>query len=259
MIFQRVTQLFAYRSLLMNFVSKEIKLKYKDSFLGFLWSFMNPLIMLFIYTFVFKYILKLQIQNFELFLFTGLLAWNYFNISINMSANSLINQGNLLKKIYFPREIIPLSIVLSNLLSYFIMSLIIIVATILVTGDLSDYIYLYPLVLVITVLFTTGISFIVSILTVRYRDVSYLVEVILLFLFYMTPIVYSDKLVPEEYQSIIAGNPLTEMVNLHRAIFLPSVDLHWDQLAIFSCISIVVFLIGYRVFKKGEMGIVEKL
>ncbi|AWB46186.1 ABC transporter permease [Paenibacillus sp. CAA11] len=259
MIFHKMTQLFNYRSLLMNFVSKEIKLKYKDSVLGFIWSFMNPLIMLFIYTFVFKHILKFQIENFELFLFAGLLAWNFFNISINTSANSLIYQGNLLKKVYFPREIIPLSIVLSNLLNYFIMSVIIVVATVIVEGGLSVYIYLYPLVLVTTVLFTTGISFIVSILTVKFRDISYLVDVILLFLFYLTPIVYSNELVPKEYASIINGNPITEMVNLHRAVFLPTVDLHWDQLSIFTCLSIIVFLIGYTMFKKGEMGIVEKL
>lgn len=259
MLSNKLGVLYDHRNLLMNFVSKEVKLKYKNSVLGFLWSFMNPIIMLCIYTFVFKYILKLQIQNFELFLFSGLLAWNFFNLSITMSSQSLLNQSNLIKKIYFPREIIPLSIVLSNLLNYFVMSLIVVIATLITEHSISQYIYLFPLIIVCTILFTSGIALLVSLITVKYRDVSYLIEVVLLFLFYMTPIVYSPDLVPEQYVNIINLNPVTQLVNLHRSVLLPNYLLEWTSVIVYVFVSLIVFFIGYALFKRGEMQIVENL
>ncbi|MFC7679255.1 ABC transporter permease [Paenibacillus sp. GCM10028914] len=252
-------RLYEYKSLLINFTNKEIKLKYKNSILGFLWSFLNPLVMLGIYTFVFKYVIKIQIEDFELFLFSGLISWTFLNSTIVMSSNSLINQGNLIKKVYFPREVIPLSVVFSNFINYMVMIVIIFLATLLIQGEVSSHIYLLPLIIGITILFTTGLSLIVSIMTVKYRDVSYLVEVLLLFLFYMTPIVYSQELVPTEYLYLISLNPFNWMVSLHRAVFLPGINFEWTDFNALFVVSLLVFWIGYSLFKKKEMSIVEKL
>lgn len=253
-----IRNIYAFRELLINLTVKELKLKYKNSVFGFVWSFLNPLLMLMIYTFAFKMILKVPIENFGLFVFAGLAPWLFLQGAVTHSANSLISNGNLIKKVYFPREIIPLSIVGANLFNYLIISLVLIVATLIIEGGLTLGVLLYPLGLSVLFLLTSGLSLLVSSLTVRYRDLAHLVEVFFTVFFYLTPIIYSVSLIPKDYQVYVLANPLTGLVDLHRAIYLGYPVEQWWAILLTAAIAVLVFVVGYTVFKAREAQIAEE-
>ena len=195
--------LYNYRELLKTNVQKEIRGKYKNSFLGVLWSFLNPLLQICVYALVFPLILKNDQPNYVIFLCVALIPWTFFTSCIQQSASTMLQNGNIIKKVYFPREILPISVVTSGTIN-FLISTIIIFAFLLIFGlGITKYVLYFPIILIIQYFLQLGISLILSSVTVYLRDLEHLIGVALQLLFYATPIVYAAEAIPEDFKFII--------------------------------------------------------
>lgn len=254
-----IKELYQYRELLKTSVNKEIRGKYKGSFLGVLWSFVNPLLMTLVYAIVFPFILKGGQEHYITFLIIGILAWNWFTVVISQGTFCIIGNGGIIKKVYFPREILPISVVTSGLVNYLI-SLPIILIFLLFSGiGLSWYLLALPLVIVTQYILMLGIIFITSAVNVYIRDAEYIINFIVQMLFYATPVLYSTTLFPENIRWILYLNPMTTIINSYRDIFyyqqLPDIKM----LLIVLLISILILIVGINVFRKLKKGFAEEI
>ena len=251
--------LYDYRELLKNNVKKEIRGKYKNSFLGVLWSFLNPLLQITVYAIVFPLILRNTQENYVIFVCCGLIPWTFFATAINRASFTMVENGNILKKVYFPREILPISIVTSEAVNFLISTIIIILFVIFGGLGITKYIILYPIVLIAQYILLIAISLIVSVVTVYFRDLQHLIGVALQLLFYAAPVVYSPENIPEQYSWILKYNPMTYIINAYRDIFYTQKMVNLKSLAVLIIGSIIACVIGYMIFNKLQKGIAEQL
>ena len=249
-IFKRLYQ---YRELLKTSIKKDIGGKYKNSFLGVIWSFINPLLQICVYAIVFPLIMRNNIENYTVFMVCGLIPWTYFASVINRSANVMIENGNIIKKVYFPREILPISLVTSETIT-FLISTVIIIGFVLITGvGISTLLLLAQYIILI------GISLIVSCVTVYFRDLQHFIGVFLQLLFYGTPIVYSIDTIPERFRWILNINPMTHIIEGYRDIFYYQQMPNMKSIFVIIAIGILVVLIGYAIFNKLQKRFAEEL
>lgn len=252
-------EIYNYRELLKNNVKKEVRGRYKNSFLGIVWTFLNPLLQLAVYATIFPLILKTTQPNYVIFVCVGLIPWAFFTTTVSQSASTIIANGNILKKVYFPREILPISIVTSNSINFLISTLIILSFVIFSGMGISKYVVFYPLILIVQYIFQLGIAFILSALTVFIRDIEHFVQIILMVLFYATPIVYDGKSIPQAFSFIIKLNPMAHIINGYRDIFYNQTTPDFKNLSVLFLISIIFCTLGYFVFKKLQRGFAEEL
>ena len=252
-------KIYNYRELLKNNVKKEIRGRYKQSFLGVMWTFLNPLLQLAVYAFIFPLILKTTQPYYVIFVCVGLIPWTFFTATISQSTWTIIGNGNIVKKVYFPREILPISVVTSNMVN-FLISTIIIVAFCLFYGlGLTKYILLYPVILLIQYVFQLALSFVLSAITVYFRDLEHFVQIFLMLLFYATPIVYSSESIPDAFKFIIILNPMAHIIEAYRDIFYNQTMPDLAALGTVFVISIALCIGGYFIFKKLQRGFAEQL
>ena len=251
--------LYNYRELLKTSVKKEVRSKYKNSFLGVVWSFLNPLLQIVVYAIIFSLILKNKQENYAIFLCCGIIPWTFFSISINRSAFIMIENGNIIKKVYFPREIIPISVVLAETINFLISTLIILGFVIIGGIGITKYLLFYPIILIAQYLVIISIAFVVSSICVYFRDLQHFIGIILQLLFYATPIVYSQDSIPGEYQWILKINPMTYIINAYRDIFYYQKAFDILPLIILLFIGIVTSYVGYKIFYKLQKGFAEQL
>ena len=210
--------LYQYRELLKTNIQKEIRGKYKGSFLGVLWSFLNPLLMVLVYALVFSIILRQDIPNYIIFLIVGVIPWNFFTTVINQGTNCIWINSGIIKKVYFPREILPVSVVLAGLVN-FLISCIIIMLFVLISGmGFSWHLVWLPLIAILQTLFSLGLLFALCAIDTFARDVEYLVTFLLNLLFYATPIVYTADMFGQ-YKWILYLNPMTHFIEASKSIF----------------------------------------
>lgn len=251
--------LYNYRELLKTNVKKDIGGKYKNSFLGVLWSFINPLLQIAVYAFVFQIIMRSNIENYAVYLCCALVPWQYFSNVVLRGAATIIDNGNIIKKVYFPREILPISIVTSEGIN-FLISTIIILGFVIISGiGLSVNIFWYFIILAIQYVISLGISFIVSSLSVYFRDLLHLLGVFMQLLFYATPIVYSASNVPEGFRWLLRINPMSYLIEGYRSIFYDKMLPDFQSLGIALLMGIALCVIGYLIFRKLEKGFAEEL
>lgn len=251
--------LYEYRELLKNNIKKDVGGKYKNSFLGVLWSFVNPLLQITVYAFVFQIILKSNIENYAVYLCCGLIPWQYFSSVVMRGAATVIDNGNIIKKVYFPREILPISLVSSEGVNFLISSLIILGFVIFSGIGLSINILWYFVILVIQFIVSIGIAFIVSSLSVYFRDFLHILGIIMQLLFYATPIVYSINSVPERFRLLVKLNPMSYLIESYRDIFYNKTMPNFQNLGIALGMGIVLLVVGYFIFKKLEKRFAEEL
>lgn len=252
-------ELYQYRELLKTNIKKEIRGKYKGSWLGVLWTFLNPLLMLAVYSFVFPYILRVNVENYTIFMIVALIPWNFFTTAIQMGTGSVVANGAILKKVYFPREIIPISVTTSQLVN-FLITCIIMFAFIIFSGvGFSIHLLLFPVLVLIQYMITLAFTFILSAITVFIRDVDHFVSVILMLGFYATPIVYQANMLPQKFQWALNLNPMAQLVEAYRAILYYHQMPNWSILGIWGVASVVLLIVGYAIFKKLEKSFVEEL
>ena len=251
--------LYNYRELLKTSVKKEVRSKYKNSFLGVVWSFLNPLLQIVVYAIIFSLILKNKQENYAIFLCCGIIPWSFFSIAINKSAFTMIENGNIIKKVYFPREIIPISVVTAETINFLISTLIIIGFTVIGGIGISKFILFYPIILGVQYLIILAFSFIVSSICVYFRDLQHFIGIILQLLFYATPIVYSQDAIPREYQWILKYNPMTYIINAYRDIFYYQRLMDFMPLIILFFIGVLACIGNYKIFNKLQKGFAEQL
>jgi ABC-type polysaccharide/polyol phosphate export permease len=254
-----ISDLYEYRELLKNNIKKEIRGKYKGAWLGILWSFLNPLFMLVIYSIVFSQIMKVNIPNYSMFMFVALIPWTFFTTTVANGTSSIIANGGIIKKVYFPREIIPVSVVTSNTVNFLISSIITFAFLLLSGVGITKYALLFPIILLIQYILTLGIIFILSSVTVFVRDIEHFVQIILMALFYGTPIVYSMSMVPAKLAWILNLNPMTPIVSAYRDILFYQKMPDFNTLLIECLIIILIFFVGLFSFRKLQRNFVEEL
>ena len=252
-------EIYQYRELLKTNVKKEIRGKYKHSFLGVLWSYLNPLLQILVYAIVFPVILKVQQENYLIFVCSGLIPWTFFTTVISQSASVIVANNNIVKKVYFPREILPISVTLSAAVNFMISTLIVLAFSLASGLGLSWQLIFYPIVLLVQMVLCVGLSFFTSSLTVYFRDLEHFIGIALMMMFYVTPIVYSFDSLPPRYVKIMMLNPMAHIIDGYRSIFYSHSIPNFINLGIVFGASLILCIIGYLVFKKLEKRFAEEI
>lgn len=246
--------LWAYRDLLYFLTLRDIKAKYAQSILGVGWAVINPLLQALIFTVIFGNLAELASDGvpYLLFNFTAMVAWTYFSGVLTGTTASLVANRGMLSKIYFPRLILPLSAALGVLLDFFI-GLGVLFGLLFYYGMVPAWtLVLLPVLLLVLLLTGLGVGTFLAALAVQYRDVQYAMSLVVRVLIYSAPVVYSMALVPEEWRSVYALNPLVGVIESMRAIFLHTRPMPWDYLATGGGIAIILFLAGTLYFRRSE-------
>ena len=209
---------YQFREVLFRIVSRDLKIKYKRTFLGYFWSLLNPILQLSVLTVVFSHAMRLGMKDYTLYLFSGLIAWTFFQTTLALSSTSILENENFIKKIYIPKLLFPLSRVLLRLID-FVFSLVALTLLGLALGfPLQPTLLLVPIAVCLLVLFTLGSGVIASVLTVYFRDVEYLLGVFLQLLYFATPILYPPQIIPERYQPLVQLNPLHSQILIFQKL-----------------------------------------
>lgn len=252
-------ELYNYRQLLKSNVRKEIRGKYKGSFLGVLWSFVNPLLTTLVYAIVFPFILKNAQEHYTTFIVIAVLPWSFFTTCIAQGTNCILANGGIIKKVYFPREILPLSIAVSGLINFLISCAIICIFLIFSGIGFSWYLLLLPLIIIIEFILIIGIILITGAIDVYVRDLEYIINFFISMLFYATPVLYSMSMFPKKIQLLLHLNPMTTIIESYRDIFYYQQMPNLLGLFLVLIFSLILMFIGIKVFKKLEKGFAEEL
>lgn len=257
---KHLREIYDYRQMIYSLVRKELRGRYKGSALGFLWTFINPLLQLLVYTFVFSIVMPNNIDKFYLYLFIGLIPWLFFSGSLTGGAACILNQKDMVKKIYFPREVMPIAYVTSNFVNM-LLCFIVIFAVILVSGigiNIKAVLYL-PIIWIVEYIMCLGGAMLTSALTVYFRDLEYILGIVTMAWMYMTPVVYSLEMVPERLRPLMNLNPMTPVIVAYRDILYSKQIPELGTLASGFTLGIIVLVIGYIVFQKLQRGFAEEL
>ena len=261
-MWHNLAQLARYRGLIQSLVARELKARYRGSVLGFFWSFVNPLLLLLVYTFVFTYILparfetpdgKGSLDHYALFLFCGLLPWTWFASSLLEASGALISGGNLIKKVLFPAEVLPIVSVLANMVHFFLGLLILVVFLVAYrhVPDLGGLVW-FPVAVAIQLLFTLALALILSALTVHFRDIRDLLANLLTFWFFATPIVYPYFLDSvARFRWLFDFNPFFHLATSYQEILYfagPFGHVRW--LLALGVASAGLFVVAYWIFDR---------
>jgi ABC-2 type transport system permease protein len=283
-----VREIWAYRELLRSLVTKELKVKYKNSFLGFLWSLLRPLCLLLIYWLVLGKFLRSNIPDYAFYLFAGLVAWDLFGSTVNAATGSIVTNSGLIKKVYFPREILPLATVGAGLVHFGLQLLVMFAVLVAFRYDfLGANLLLLPLAIIPLVAFLVAISLLVSAANVFLRDVQHLIEVFLLFWFWLTPIVYpinfafdvfgKRELFGIRLSTIYMLNPMANIVvafqrgiykrlsapdeqgNLVKVLYQATFGTYLGRLAVVTAISFALIWLAQRIFARFQGNFAQEL
>ena len=258
-IAKHINGIWEFKYLIYNLVLRDLKIKYKGSTLGFLWSLLNPLLMIVVYTVAFNYVIKIKVENFPIFLFSALLPWNFLSTTLAMGVTSITENSNLVKKVYFPREVLPLSIVLVNLFHFFL-TFAVLIPALLFFKIQPGFSFLFLVVIIFfQTLFVLGLTLLVSALNVYYRDVKHFLEVLLNLWFWVTPIIWPVTLLPEKYQNYVYLNPFTPFVEAYRDIILHGKFPQHLTLLMVVVIGILTFFLGTFIFHKKQRRFAEEI
>lgn len=254
-----IKEIYDYREMIFNLVRKDLRTRYKGSILGFLWTFVNPLLQLIVYTAVFSTIMKVNVDKFYIYLFVALIPWLFFTSSIMEGATSILSGKDLIKKIYFPRIILPISVVSAAFMNM-VFSMVIVFAALIFSGiGLSVYILFLPLIMLLEFIFALGFAFVFSALTVYFRDLQHILGIVTMAWFYGTPIVYTEDMVPKQYIGLFYLNPMTGIIGAYRDV------LYYKRFPVVTNLygiliwSAAALIFGYLLFIKLQKNFVEEL
>ncbi len=264
---QHFRELFHYRDLTYNLVVRDLKARYKNSVLGFLWSLLNPLGMMVVFTTVFTIMVpNARVANYPIFLLAGLLPWNFFSAGVLSGTNSVVFNAGLVKKVYFPREVLPISNVLSNLVNFLLALLVLFAVLIVFRMRFSPWLWMLPVVIAVQTCFTLGMVLFLSTLNVFYRDTIMVMEVIMQAWFFLTPVFYPIEILPRSYQVlgvtldirrlVYILNPMASIVAAYRDVLYWGVhtDLRFFMRTVATSLAVLAF--GYWFFRRysGRFG-----
>lgn len=254
--FRRLTYLWDLLSVL---VGRDIKLRYKRSLLGMAWSFLNPLAQFLILEFVFNRVLPLDIPNYTPFLFTGILAWNWFHTALVLATSAIVDNRELIRRPGFPPAVLPLIAVMSNLI-HFLIALPILAVLLIMSGSWPTSTLLWlPVVIALEFLIILSLAYFLATLQVTFRDTQYLLEVLMLLGFYLTPVFYDAGLVPARYQLVYQLNPMAVVIDTYRAVLLRGEMPNVQNFGWIAVAAGVLLVVGYRVFMRASYHFAEEL
>lgn len=253
-------ELWQYREMIVSLVKRDLKSRYKGSILGFLWMFLNPLLQLCVYTIVFSVIMRSGIEKYYLFLFVALVPWIFFSTCLSGGTMVVFGQQDMVKKIYFPREVLPIAFTTSQfvnmLLSFLVIFAVVFVERIEIKWQAWACL---PLVMIIEYILALGITFLASALTVYFRDLEHILGIVSMAWMYLTPVLYSIDMVPEEYQMIAQLNPMTPITIAYRDILYYGQMPELNTLVNAIVLGIAVLLVGKVSFSRLQRGFAEEL
>lgn len=257
MIFKEI---YDYREMISSLVRKDLRGRYKGSVLGFMWTFINPLFQLLVYTMVFSIIMRSGIEKYYLFLFVALVPWIFFSTSLTGGATCILGSSDMVKKIYFPREVIPVSYVTSMFVNM-VLSFLVVFVVILVTGygfNLSALLFL-PLIMAVEYFLALGMTLLVSALTVYFRDLSYILGILTMAWQFLTPVMYASSMVPEELMPVWGLNPMTPVIEAYREVLYYKQVPHIRTLSMACFLGVFFLLAGEICFRKLQKGFAEEM
>ena len=259
MLIRRLALFWRYRDLVVNVVRRDLQVRYKGSTLGFAWSLAHPLVMAAVYTLAFRYVIRVGIPNFPLFLLAGLMPWMFLSSSLNIATASIVDNGALVRKVAFPRALLPLSAVASQFVQFVTMyGVIVPVALALGVGVSWAWLALLPM-MALQLLFVAGLGLGLSTAYVYFRDTRHLVEVFLQVWFWLTPIVYAPSFVPERFRGFLRLNPMTPFVTSYQTIVLEHRLPPSSDLLLSLVLAVFVVLAGLQVFARHEARFAERV
>jgi ABC-type polysaccharide/polyol phosphate export permease len=260
-------ELLRYHHLILNLAARDLKVRYKNSALGFVWSLLNPLGMMVVFTVVFTVMMpNNQVEQFPIFLLCGLLPWNFFSAGVMGSIGSIVANGELVKKVYFPREALPIATTLANLVNFLLALVILFAALVIFRARISPWLWMLPLIILIQTCFVLGVAFILSTLNVFYRDTMMVMDVLMLAWFFLTPVFYPISILPRSYE--ILGitvdihrlmyilNPMASLISAYRDLLYWGWHTNLDFLLRTGVTALGVLGVGYWFFVRysGRFG-----
>jgi lipopolysaccharide transport system permease protein len=248
-----------YRDLVLVLTQKELKVKYKRSFFGYLWSIANPLALAFVFFIAFKIFMKIQIENYTVFLISGLFPWQWFSNSINSSAMVFVGNASLIKKVDFRKDVLVIATVLNDMI-HFILSIPVIVLFLFLYGMKPSLLWLIgiPVLLLVQFIMTLGFAIAVSAINLFFRDIERIVGIFTALMFYVTPIIYSEDMIPSEYKRLILLNPLSILMVSWRKLFMHG-TFDFKDAAVACIYSSIVLAIGYLIYRRLRWRFAEVL
>jgi len=256
-LFKEIKDVIKWHELLWQMVGREVKTRYKQSILGYFWVILNPLAQMIVMSFAFSIILRIPTNAagnipYSIFLFVALLPWNLFSNSLSSATASLVGSSSLITKVYFPRTILVLSTILAKIVDFLFASIILIIYMIIYQVPINiNILWIIP-IFIIQQIFTIGLSLFFAAANLLYRDIQYLLTLILLLWMYITPVIYPADLVPEKYRIVFQLNPMAVIVNAYRQTILGGGAPNYSSLLIACLLSIFVLLLGLSYFKSRE-------
>ena len=262
---KNLREIYEYREMIFSLVKKDLRGRYKGSALGFLWTFINPLLQLLVYTLVFSVIMRAGIDQYYIFLFVALVPWMFFSAALTGGASCVIASQDMVKKIYFPREVLPIAYITSAFVNM-LLTFVVVFAVLIVSGfGINPLAVLYmPIIMLVEYLLALGIAFLASALSVYFRDLQYILSIIAMAWQFLTPVMYSQQMVEEQLAShpmllkIWNLNPTTPMINAYRDILYYKRVPELDTLISAIILGVVVMVIGYFAFRKLQKGFAEQ-
>ncbi|MBN1178882.1 MAG: ABC transporter permease [Anaerolineae bacterium] len=267
----RLHELWQYRDLIRNLVTRDVKVRYRNSLLGIAWSWINPLLMMAVYTVVFTVLTGDQdgTPNYPVFILSALLPWNFCATAIAQTTNCILDGAHMIKKAYFPREILPMTAVASNLINLLLSLPVFFLLAVAMGNPISAWVLLLPIVILIQTAFVLGLGMLTATLNVFYRDTQIIMNVLLLAWFFLTPVFYSINHVPETYtvwgmdlavrRYLQWVNPMASIIAAYRDLLYYGAPTGWDFLLRTAVTSFAVLMGGYAVFQRYSWRFSEEV
>ncbi|WP_410509091.1 ABC transporter permease [Methanosarcina hadiensis] len=259
MIFKHLTELYNYRDLIWKLSWGEFKLRYKNSILGYFWSLLEPLLMLTVLYFVFSNLMRVQVEYYQLFLLLGIILWNFLSRSTNIGMFSIVGRPDMIKKIYFPRDIFVISSCITALLMSIFESVVFFIFMSVFRVPISFNILYAPLILVFLFFLALGIAMALSALNVYYRDVQFIWDVLMQAGFFATPILYTVDILPEAFRKIVFLNPMARIIVSARDTIIYSTPARFEDLLFIFASALFFLILGYVIFSRLEPGFAEEI
>lgn len=255
---KQIKELYEYREMIASLVKKDLRGRYKGSVLGFLWTFINPLLQLLVFTLVFSIIMRAGYEQYYLFLFVALVPWMFFASSVQDGSTSILREKDMVKKIYFPREVLPIATVTSGFVNM-LLTFIVIFAVLIISGRGINPVALLclPIVMIVQYILCLGAALIVASLTVYLRDLQYILGILIMALQYMTPVMYGSDMVPDWAMPIFNMNPLTPVIEIYRDILYYKQIPQLSSLMLALGVGLIAVVLGEFLFTKLQKGFAE--
>lgn len=253
------TTLYSYRQLIWQLAWSEFKLRYKNSILGYIWSLLEPMLMLTVLYYVFSNLMKMQIPNYQLFLLLGIIIWNFLSRATSIGMNAIISKAHLVKKIYFPRDIFVISSCITALLMSIFESIVFLLFMVYFRVLPTRYLIEVPIILICLMIICIGISLALAALNVLYRDVQFIWVVLLQAGYFATPIMYPIDIFPENLRHIVLLNPIARIIIGARDTIIYGTPMGISDLMYVAISSIIFLIIGYVIFNRIQFRFAEEI